>query len=291
MTTSLIVEERPLPVILQPARDELLSSWLRRHVAFYGVTEPIFTSWLRLGTKNLRSLDGQLGLDQVARIVEKFRCDPNAVLEMTHALLPAEFAPLVRSSKPRQFCRSCWDRHLAADAQDVVMKSWREGWRVTCPVCGSPLSEGDRPRRSDDTVRDTSPFSKDWDAARKGEDIVLRGEPTPLASPIAIMRLLLILSWHRAEPSSKLYRKSWLLNDLIPGFDTEALRVSPSISKARPLSCGFICALGFSLVWPLPQKKVVSTVRRLRPACRPFFLRRFDELAAAALGERNDFSI
>jgi hypothetical protein len=122
-------------------------------------------------------------------------------------------------------------------------------------------SEGDRPRRSDDTVRDTSPFSKDWDAARKGEDIVnrhLRGEPTPLASPIAMMRLLLILSWRRAEPSSKLYRKSWLLNDLIPGFDTEALRVSPSISKGAtafvPLHC-FICALGFSLVWPLPQKK------------------------------------
>src|SRR5215467_13042614 len=48
---------------------------------------------------------------------------------------------------------------------------------------------------------------------------------------LAMMRLLLILSWRRAEPSSKLYRKSWLLNDLIPGFDTEALRVSPSISK------------------------------------------------------------
>ena len=59
----------------------------------------------------------------------------------------------------------------------------------------------------------------------------------------------------RAEPSSKLYRKSWLLNDLIPGFDTEALRVSPSISKGATLSCRFICALGFSLVWPLPQKK------------------------------------
>ena len=114
------------------------------------------------------------------------------------------------------------------------MKSWREGWRVTCPVCNSPLSEGDRPRRSDDTVRDTSPFSKDWDAARKGEDIVnrhLRGEPTPLASPIAMMQLLLILSWRRAETSSELYRKSWLLNDLVPGFDAEALRVSPSISK------------------------------------------------------------
>ena len=274
--------------------NELLSSWLRRHVAFYGVTEPIFTSWLRLGTKNLRSLDGQLGLDQVARIVEKFRCDPNAVLEMTHAPLPAEFAPLVRSSKPRQFCRSCWDRHLAADAQDVVMKSWREGWRVTCPVCGSPLSEGDRPRRSDDTVRDTSPFSKDWDAARKGEDIVnrhLRGEPTPLASPIAMMRLLLILSWRRAEPSSKLYRKSWLLNDLIPGFDTEALRVSPSISKGATAFVPLHLRVGLLAGMATAAKEAVSTVRRLRPACRPFFLRRFDELAAAALGERNDFSI
>jgi hypothetical protein len=38
-------------------------------------------------------------------------------------------------------------------------------------------------------------------------------------------------------------------------------------------------------------KEAVSTVRRLRPACPAFFLRRFDELAAAALGERNDFSI
>ena len=294
MTTSLIVGERPLPVVLPPARDELLSSWLRRHVAFYGVTEPMFASWLRLGTNNLRSLDGRLGLGQVARIVEKFRCDPRAVLEMTHAPLPAEFAPLVRSSRPSQFCRSCWDQHLAADAQGVVMKSWREGWRVTCPVCDSPLSEGDRPRRSDDTVRDTSPFSKDWDAARKGEDIVnrhLRGEPTPLASPIAMMQLLLILSWRRAETSSELYRKSWLLNDLVPGFDAEALRVSPSISKGAtafvPLHLRVALLAGLASA----AKDAVGTVRRLRPACRPFYLRRFDELAAAALGESDDFSI
>ena len=294
MTTSLIVGERPLPVVLQPARDEFLSSWLRRHVAFYRVTEPIFASWLRLGTKNLRSLDGRLDLGQVARIVEKFRCDPNTVLEMTHAPLPAEFAPLVRSSRPSQFCRSCWDRHLAPDAQGVVMKSRREGWRVTCPVCGSPLSEGDRPRRSDDTVRDTSPFSKDWDAARKGEDIVnrhLRGEPTPLASPIAMMRLLLILSWRRAETSSELYRKSWLLNDVVPGFDSEALRVSPSISKGAtalvPLHLRVALLAGLASA----AKEAVGMVRHLRPACRPFLLRRFDELAAAALGERHDFSI
>jgi hypothetical protein len=29
---------KPLPVVLKPRRDELLSSWLRRHAVYYGVT-------------------------------------------------------------------------------------------------------------------------------------------------------------------------------------------------------------------------------------------------------------
>ena len=105
------------------------------------------------------------------------------------------------------------------------------------------------------------------------------------------MRLLLILSWRRAEPSSKLYRKSWLLNDLISVFDTEALRVSPSISKGATAFVPLHLRVGLLAGMATAAKEAVSTVRRLRPACRPFFLRRFDELAAAALGERNDFSI
>ena len=28
----------PLPVVLRPVEDELLSSWLARHAAYYGVT-------------------------------------------------------------------------------------------------------------------------------------------------------------------------------------------------------------------------------------------------------------
>jgi hypothetical protein len=38
-------------------------------------------------------------------------------------------------------------------------------------------------------------------------------------------------------------------------------------------------------------KEAVSTVRRLRPGRPPVLLEALDELAAAALGERNDFSI
>lgn len=106
-----------------------------------------------------------------------------------------------------------------------------------------------------------------------------------------MMRLLLILSWRRAETSSELYRKSWLLNDLVPGFDAEALRVSPSISKGAtafvPLHLRVALLAGLASA----AKGAVGTVRRLRPACRLFYLRRFDELAAAALGESDDFSI
>jgi len=293
MTRSLIVGERPLPVVLRPARDELLSSWLRRHVNFYGVTEPMFAAWLSLGTKNLRGLDGRLGLGQMARIVEKFRCDPKAVLEMTHVQLPTEFTQMVCYGRPSQFCHSCWEEHLAADAQGVVMKSWREGWRVTCPVCGSPLSEGDRPRSTDHTVRDTSPFSTHWDSARKGEDILngrLIGKPTQLASPVSMMRLLLILGRSKAETPSGLYRKSWLLNEVVPGFDAEALRFSPSISKGAValvplhLRVALLAGLAFAAT------DAVGTIRRLRTRCRQFYVSRFDEIAAAAIGGGVDFS-
>lgn len=293
MTNGLSTDERPLPVVLKPAPDELLSSWLRRHAAFYGLTEPMFVSWLRLGTKNLRSLDKKLSLGALARIVEKLRCDPKAIVEMTHASLSAEAVPLVRAGKPNQFCRSCWKLHVAAGATGVVLRSWHEGWRITCPVCGSPLSEGERPRSGDETVRDTSPFMKDWGAAREGEDLIsrqLNGEPTPLASPIAMMRLLLILSWRRADAASERYSKSWLLNDVMPGFDSEALRISPSISKGAtayvPLHLRIALLAGLAAA----AADTIGMLRYLRPACRPFYLRRFDELASAALGDSEDFS-
>jgi hypothetical protein len=57
---------RPLPVVLRPVADELLSSWLARHAAYYGVTGPFFAKWLMLGTRNLYVLDHRLGLAQVS---------------------------------------------------------------------------------------------------------------------------------------------------------------------------------------------------------------------------------
>lgn len=295
MTITMGDAKRPLPVILQPAADELLSSWLHRHANFYGLTEPMLISWLKLEVRKLRGLDSRLRLGQIARIVEVFRCDPKDIIGMTHTSLPAELAPMVGRGRAIQFCRACRERHQAADAYGAVLKSWLEAWRVTCPLCGSPFSEADRPRSGyDDTVRETSPFSKNWSAAKKGEELVnrhLRDEPTPLASPIAMMRLLLILSWRHEGPPAEGYRKSWLLNDIVPGFDAEALRVTPSISKGAtavvPLHLRVALLAGLATV----ANDATDTLKRLRPACRPFYRRRFDELAHAAVGWPSEFSI
>jgi hypothetical protein len=125
-------------------------------------------------------------------------------------------------SIPDNLCTFVSSPHVAAGAPGVVLKSWLEGWRITCPVCRSPLSEGERPRSGNDTIRETSRFSNVWDTALQGEEIVnrhLNSAETPLPSPIAMMQLLLILSWRQAEASADSYQKSWLLNEIVPGFD------------------------------------------------------------------------
>jgi hypothetical protein len=251
-------------------------------------------SWLQLDVKKLRALDLRLGLGQVTQLVEFLRCDPRDIVKMTHTALPVELAPMVARGKAIQFCRACCDRHQADDASGAVLKSWLEAWRITCPECGSPLSEIDQPRGSSDTIRDTSPFSTDWAQAIRGEELVnrhLRGERTFLASPIAMMRLLLILSWPNAGAPGDGYRKSWLLNEIVPGFDDEALRVTPTVSKGAtavvPLHLRVALLAGLATV----ADNARAALEQLRPGCRPFYLRRFDELANAALGWPYEFSI
>jgi hypothetical protein len=64
---------RPLPVILRPVADELLSSWLVRHAAYYGLTGSFFAKWLMLGTRNL---SGSVAKDDRRRWEDGDKLDP-----------------------------------------------------------------------------------------------------------------------------------------------------------------------------------------------------------------------
>jgi hypothetical protein len=190
--------DKPLPVVLKPVLDELLSSWLGRHATYYGVTKPFFTKWLMLGTSNLSTLDQRLSLQQVARLSEKLRCDPTALVGMTFVGKLEQSSDIICRGRVPQICRPCADQYAQENASGAISKHWRKAWRITCPVCGSPLSDTNDHPDNRESLRDTSPFGRLWSEALAGEEIIERflgGDGSLEYSPIMLMRLLLVQTW------------------------------------------------------------------------------------------------
>lgn len=78
-----------------------------------------------------------------------------------------------------------------------------------------------------------------------------------------------------------------MLNDIVPGFDAEALRGTPFISKGANAMVPLYLRIALLAGLAIAAKDAVDTIQRLRP----FYLKRFDELAYAALGMPLEFSI
>ncbi len=282
---------KPLPVVLKPRRDELLSSWLRRHAGYYGVTERALIVWLHLGILCLRALDHRLGLGQVARIATMLRSDPVQVVDMTHTALPAQARGLVRQGRGGAICHPCANRHRAQGAAGAVLKSWTEAWRVTCRRCGAPLTAevGSTPGGASraPTLRDASDLSdRWWREAVTGQAILeqhLAGQATPLGSPMALMRLLLLPSWYRPGQPVVGFYSGWLLNEIVCGFDVAARptkrRVNQGSIGSLPPQLRVALLAGVTEVAADPA----AVIGHLRPACRPIYQARFDELAATAM--------
>jgi hypothetical protein len=217
--------DRPLPVVLKPVADELLSSWLGRHATYYGVTGPFLAKWLMLGTRNLSALDYHLGLAQVACLSKKLRCDPMVLIAMTYVVVPRQSADMICQGRVPQICRPCAERHAREGAAGAVPKHWRKAWRVTCPACDAPLSDTNERPEIRKTLRDTSPFEHLWPEALAGEQAVERflgGDVSFEYSPIAIMRALLVQTWRPCGANGRDPAIGWALGTLIPEFDALA---------------------------------------------------------------------
>lgn len=74
---------RQLPVRLPPVDDELLSSWIGRHAAFYAVSPLVMLQHCLPEVASLRAADLHMNADQVALLATMFRTDPDAVRNMT----------------------------------------------------------------------------------------------------------------------------------------------------------------------------------------------------------------
>lgn len=259
---------KPLPVVLKPARDELLSSWLARHARFYGVTSPFFAKWLGLGDVRLRALDHRLGLGQLARLAQKFRCDPTALIDMTHIdKRDGRVGDLISRGRQPQICRPCADRYAQDGAEGAASKNWSKAWRITCPVCRAPFTDTNEHRGSRATLLETTPFDELWSEAVEGERIVeqfLAGERRDEHSPISIMRLLLVQTWKPSAGDVNPFVVGWVLGTLFPTFDARARPIKRRVTHAAvtTLPIEFRPALLAGLARVLAHPAVLQDLRR-----------------------------
>ncbi|MGH1460331.1 MAG: TniQ family protein [Paracoccaceae bacterium] len=198
-----------LPVTLPPAPDELLSSWISRHAAFYGVTPLTMLHHCLPEASSLREVDMHMRKDQAHRIENMFRTDSKTVRAMT---FEKATKPMYRfiAKAPTQSCAKC-----TSLGPVPIRRSQLQGWRITCPICGGWLQS----ETSTDHSEELAPYR---DAALRGEkllhDEAESGIPS-WGSPMELAQLMLIrrISWPLPREDD-LWRYR-VLGVLIPEFD------------------------------------------------------------------------
>lgn len=149
---------RRLPVILPSVADEILSSWIDRHAAFYGVPPLTMLRHSLPTISSLRSGDLHLTDEQAIHLGGSFAADPKIVREMSLARIAPALHRLIAAG-PMQFCPNC-----ASNSEEPAAATRIQylGWRVTCPSCRTWLCDGASP---------DAPFSQYFGAALLGEKL------------------------------------------------------------------------------------------------------------------------
>ena len=175
---------RQLPVCLPPHYDELLSSWISRHAAFYAVPPLVMLRHCLPEASALRAADLHLSSDQEIRLAKIFGTEPAVVRRMIFTNVAQSSRRLI-ATRPTQVCTGC-SPGLAEQAP--ILRSQLLGWRITCALCGNQLRDAGGRELA-------SPFRQHRVAAVHGErlldDEAERGIGT-WTSPADIARLLLM---------------------------------------------------------------------------------------------------
>jgi hypothetical protein len=126
---------RQLPVRLLPVDDELLSSWIGRHAAFYAVPPLVMLRHCLPEASSLRAADLHLSGDQEIRLAKMFATEPAVVRRMTFRNVAQSLHRLL-AARPAQYCTNCSPDHTKLAP---ILRSQLLGWRITCPLCGNQL--------------------------------------------------------------------------------------------------------------------------------------------------------
>lgn len=90
----------------------------------------------------VRDLDLSLTRRHAALLADALRSSSHLLRNMTQSRGGRVRSGMVAIRRPLQLCRACAHRHN----QNVLtrgarLRSWMEGWRITCPICGAALED------------------------------------------------------------------------------------------------------------------------------------------------------
>lgn len=219
---------RRLPVRLPPHSDELLSSWIGRHAAFYAVPPLVMLRHCLPEAPSLRAADLHLNSDQEVRLANFFLIEPAAVHRMTFANVAQSSRRLI-ALRPAQCCPNC---SSGGAGPGPVLRSQLLGWRITCSLCGDQLRDAGAHKLP-------SPFQRYRAAAARGENLLddeaERGIST-WTSAADIARLLLMRRIPRPIPHEHDLWRFRVLGAIIPDLDDVVAEQKENLpTPAKPI--------------------------------------------------------
>jgi hypothetical protein len=226
-----------LPVVLKPVEDELLSSWISRHAEYYRVSPLAMLKHGISDAVSLRAADLRLNAEQGIRLGHIFHLPPADIRRMTHADVPQN-ATRFLAPKPIQICLACAERNEQRDAAAAILRSSLEGWRITCPICGTKLVEAGLEKLQRPSLSATL-FAEIWDKALHGQqlfDAAIVQNEWPWASPTHVFRMLLVRRRCKRTDFEEGINYGQTANLIIPGFDEIIRRLGLKPPRgARPI--------------------------------------------------------
>ena len=280
---------RPFPVVLRPRPDELLSSWLTRHAAYYGVTRRRLLDHVGILSPSVEALDREITLGQQIMLAGYFRRQPFEIAAMSYETVRSNMRALTRPSAPQQSCQACAEKAERADAKGAIGKSWMQGWRITCRVCGARLTNEDDPQMAEASAER---FSDYWDLALDGEslfEIYASAATETGTSPLSIATLLCLPRWPAPGELSDGYRISRVLNIVVSGFDDFAHRMGLSRAMSRglflPVSLRIPLLAGVAITMRDPKAILSSLYDHALPRARQRFAKVDDALHIIMVGQ------
>lgn len=228
---------KPLPVMLAPAPDEALSSWVERHAAFCGLGPAAMRRHCAPDAPSLRALDRALTPEQEERLSHLFRLGSSSLRQMTHEELGREVIGLLVARDVDHRCERCTRSLAEAGFSKAIPRAWFHTWRITCPRCGERVSPA---RSATGAAGDASPnlFPDLWAEALQGERllsaIIHHQTPAPVLPTPAMRLLRLLMIWTGSEqvPAKEEWqRQGWTLDAVVPGFDAALERHGIAIPR------------------------------------------------------------